>query len=194
MSGKREVVAEPQKRPVGRPKKVSAEELEEPLENLRSEVAALGLRAEGSNGEAADAVVETETPMIQKKWSREDFTEAGREGAEFGRLGGRPAKPEAGVSALVPLSSGRKRKRNDSFGLSAKAQLVKLHDKLTKSQPRMSPDAIFRQLARETNRPPKLLRKVIEAGGKWMKMLRSLGHTATGLRRDEAQKPQYLRT
>ena len=95
---------------------------------------------------------------------------------------------------MVPLSSGRKRKRNDSFGVSAKAQLVKLHDKLRKTQPWLNPDALVLHLAREVNRPPRLLRKVIEAGGKWMKLLRSKGHTPTGLRRDEAQQPQYLRS
>ena len=77
-SGKREVVVEPKKRPVGRPKKVSAEEVEAPPEELRSEVAALGRRGEELRGEvaagssagelpvlcdeAADAVIEFHTP------------------------------------------------------------------------------------------------------------------------------------
>ena len=117
----------------------------------------------------------------------------GRQGAEFGRLGGRPAKPEAEMSALVPRQSPLKRQRDETFGLSAKAQLVQLHEKLTQAQPGMTGDEIVKQLARETNRPHKLLRKVIEAGDKWVQMLESKGHTPTGLRRDEAQKPGYMR-
>ena len=94
---------------------------------------------------------------------------------------------------MVPHASPLKRKRDETFGVSAKAQLVKLHEKLPKSQPHMTPDEILKQLARETNRPQKQLRKVIQAGDKWMKMLLSKGHTPTGLMRDEAQKPQYMR-
>ena len=77
-SGKRESVAEPKKRPVGRPKKVSAKEVVAPPEELRSEVAALSRRAQEPVSEvaalgrglelpaicdeAADAVIETQTP------------------------------------------------------------------------------------------------------------------------------------
>ena len=79
LCGTREVVAEPKKRPVGRPKQVRADEVEEPPEELRAEVAALCRRGEELRGEvsagssageltamcdeAADAVIEFHTPI-----------------------------------------------------------------------------------------------------------------------------------
>ena len=206
--GTREVVAEPKKRPVGRPKKVRADEVEEPPEELRAEVAALCRRGEELRGEvsagssacevpvlcdeAANADIQYHTP-IKKKVSREEFKDMGRQGAEFGRLGGRPAKPEAEVSALVPSRTPLKRERDETFGLSQKAQLVELHEKLKKTQPHMSAEDLVRQLARETHRAQRQVRKVIEAGEKWMKLLQSKGHTPTGLSRDEAQRPRHMR-
>ena len=219
----------PPKRPVGRPPKVRVEDLPPPGEDIVAlrkedkkaievpdEEAHEASHEEASEGrgkeaeEVEEALVEAtlasdETQGFRKRqWSIEEFREAGKEGAAFGRLGGRPRKAlrlvEENTGALVPHEGPvdraemrvTRRERDDTFGPTAKASLVRVWKKMREERPDKD-EVLLAELAAQTRRPKKMLRLAIEGGDKWDKMLEKKAMHHQGVLMHEARKPRYMR-
>lgn len=112
-----------------------------------------------------------------------DCVEVGR---MSGRLGGRPRKCEA----LVLRESGGG-KRDESFGIQAKAAACKDVEKLVSTG--LDEKEAIAVVALRLSRPRKQLRAAWDNRNVLRKALVELGMSATGMLRSEAQMPKYLR-
>ena len=122
--------------------------------------------------------------------------EAGKLGAVYGHLGGRPRKKVEEMS-IVPCGTRRERAdvrvaaRDETFGPQAKLRLCALYDEMMKQG--VSPHEAVRQLVESSGRTRQMVKKAIEGRQKWQTACEAAGWTSKGLHPEEAHLPMYLR-
>ena len=135
----------------------------------------------------AGMIVPIEGPQA---WTREKAREAGKLGAEFGRLGGRPKRKSFSSEALVVAGvPGKRHTRDETFGVEAKLKLCALVEKTVK-ETSQSIEVVVAGLSRNLVRPASQIWKAIEGKTKWEAIVAAAGRG--NARRSEAQLPKYL--
>jgi hypothetical protein len=135
--------------------------------------------------EANDSIVAAE--RSHDEW-RSQCKVWGALGGKSGRLGGRPRKPE-GQWVQAP---GKKRVRDESFGPQRKLRMCALMHKLESKFEDL--EALAKHMATLTGRPKAQVLTVWKNEDKWRRICDTSGVSKSGLSKNQAHLPGYLRT
>ncbi len=172
LAGRREGVSLPPKRPVGRPRKRSAE-------GEFIEVEGVGPQVEVRSGDVRRA----EPPEVQRFRLRVDDDKCLREFHEVLELTGDSVEAFEAIPGSRPV-------RDESFGLQAKVRFIEW---FRRREDLVGTERLLSQCVRQMDRPMSVLVRALRQEEELRAALTKRGLTASGLSMADAQKPAVLR-